>query len=72
MLEEDSSCGAASVDDRIQAHRYPPLCPKGRHSLQLFVWYIYRYRKSRWVGVTKLVVIIHLRYPPALVGYTLS
>lgn len=55
----------------LKTHRYPSLCSEGSHSLQLFIRYVDGHRQSRRVGVTNLVVVVHLSYPPAFIGYTL-
>lgn len=52
-------------------HRYPALRSESSYSLQLFVWYVDRYRQSCWVSVAQLIVVIDFGYPPAFVGYPL-
>lgn len=60
------------VGGRVQTHRNPPFCAEGRHPPQLLVWYVDRHGKCGRVGVAELVVVVHLGYPPALVGYALQ
>lgn len=60
------------VSGRVHTNRNPPFSAEGRHPLQLLVWDVHRHGECGRVGVAELVVIVDLRYPPALVGDALQ
>lgn len=60
------------VSGRVHTHRNPPFSAEGRHPLQLLVWDVHRHGECGRIGVAELVVVVDLRYPPALVGDALQ